>query len=79
MLPRNHALKERGGARSWTWWLKWLFASYGVAVGAFILLILVLMPFVGLSRSTNILFDNSRVVMISLTALGGILCYRYLK
>jgi hypothetical protein len=65
--------------RSWTWWLKWLFASYGVAVGAFILLTLALTPFLGFSDAARILFENSRLVMIGLTALGGVLCYRYLK
>lgn len=65
--------------RNWKWWAKCLFGAYGVAVGLFLLLMVVMAPFVGLEKASMTLFDNARPTMLALTLIGVILCYRYLK
>jgi hypothetical protein len=72
------AIKKPRG-RNWVWWLKWVFASYGFAVGGFILLLVCSMPFLGPPKAVERLLDIRGPVLLALLSIGALVSYRHLK
>jgi len=75
--PQSHT--ERTPRRNWKWWLRWIFASYGIAVGALIVLIVCSSIVIGPPRTTDIVLENADDIVLVLWIIGGIVSYRYLK
>jgi len=63
--------------RTWKWWLNWLFAAYGIAVGLTILSMTILPPIIGWPATDKLMFGGGS--MLIFTAIGGVICYKYLK
>ena len=70
---------ETARRRDWKWWLRWIFASYAIAVGTVILLTICSMPVLGLARTVDVFFDNAGPIMLVFTILGAGVTYRYLN
>ena len=79
MANGMNAISNTRRERTWLWWAKWLFASWGFAVGSYILLIVILMPILDLPSVMDVLGDYRGLIMSMLFIFGGICCYQYLK
>ncbi len=69
-------MKKRSPDRNWKWWIRLLFAAYGIAVGLTIISAVVLPPIIGWPATNELLF--ARWPMIVFTTIGGVVCYKYL-
>ncbi len=56
-----------------------MLASYAVAIGLQILLLVAAMPFVGVSGAADLMFDHSKYLFPAFTVLGGVVCYRHMR
>jgi len=64
--------------RSLAWWLKWVFASWGLTV-ALLMVLFVLLPMLGPAAASETLLSNRGVLIAGLTAVGAFVSYRFLK
>jgi hypothetical protein len=65
--------------RSLVWWLKWVFASWGLTVALLMVLYVVLLPMLGAAAASETMLSNRGVLTAGLIAVGAFVSYRFLK
>jgi hypothetical protein len=71
--------RQNAKARGWFWWAKWLFGSWAFVVLGLIVSMLLFAPFIGLDEAGEFVVHYSGALMILFFAIGGLVCFRFLK